>query len=188
MREGSSIVSRGQPARRNVFADVQRVQEQNTAPTVALFLPDVKNRPPVTGPVLDFRFTDFYAGLGQYDVWSGYDVNGRFLASFSSVMNWTMQDCAFHGGKINVGLPDDGTSRNHLAYTNYYGPATVDWRNNLFEDVDVNLDPGYYWYDGTVNVDLAFTARHNLFRRGGQFVLSPFPAVAGNGEIGRAHV
>jgi hypothetical protein len=182
LREGSTLTSHGQPDKRNVFADAQRVQEQNTSPSIAAFLPDCQNRPPVVGPMMDFRFTDFYAGIGWYHIWSGFDEGGFYLASFSSVMNLTVQDSAFHGGKVNLGLPSDGSRAGHyLAYTNYYGTATVDWRNNLFEDVaSVNIDPGYYWYDQTVNVDMAFAARNNLFRNNGEIIIAPFPATAGN--------
>jgi hypothetical protein len=58
----------------------------------------------------------------------------------------------------------------------------VAWNNNLFENVQLNLQPTFDWYDGTVNVDLAFSARNNLFRGDGssRFIVVPVPASAGN--------
>jgi hypothetical protein len=169
LREGSSFSSHGLPSQRSIITDVQRVQEQDLpAPSIALLLADCRRPPPAPGPVIDVAFTDFYAGIGYFHVCGGMDEAG-ILNSDSSVVQWRMTDCTLVGGKVNLGVPDNGNYG--VAYTNYYGTATVEWRNSLFDRVGINLNPGFYWYDGTVNVAMAFTARNNLFRRNSELVL-----------------
>jgi hypothetical protein len=180
LRENSSFVSHGTPTRPNVFADAQGVQEQFEYACYADFVPDFEsgdtNQP---GPIMDFRFCDFYAAVGWYHVWAGNRSTGDFMASYNSVVNWTMRDCNLHCGQISLGEPDNGRFFG-IPYTTIYGSGAVIWNNNLFDNVLINLQPTYDWYDGTVNVDLAFQARNNLFRNCGQFFILPVPASAGN--------
>jgi hypothetical protein len=182
LRENSSFVSHGTPTKPITFADVQLVQEQIEYPCYAAFVPDFESQDPTQpAPVMDFRFCDFYAGIGWYHIWAGQDLNGDYMASYNSVVNWTMQDCNLHGGQISLGEPDNGYFYG-IPYTTYYGSGAVAWNNNLFENVQLNLQPTFDWYDGTVNVDLAFSARNNLFQGGGssRFIVVPVPASAGN--------
>lgn len=179
LRENSSFVSHGTPTKPNIFADVQLVQEQFEYPCVAAFVPDFEGATNQTAPVMDFRFCNFYAGIGWYHVWAGLDANADYLASYNSAVNWAMQDCNLHGGQISLGEPDNGNFYG-IPYTTFYGSGAVAWNNNLFENVQINLQPTFDWYDGTINVDLAFQARNNLFRNGGTFILAPVPASAGN--------
>ena len=179
LRENSSFVSHGTPTKPITFADVQLVQEQFEYPCCATFVPDFEGATNQTAPVMDFRFCNFYAGIGWYHVWAGMDANADYLASYNSAVNWAMQDCNLHGGQISLGEPDNGNFYG-IPYNTFYGSGVVAWNNNLFENVQLNLQPTYDWYDGTINVDLAFQARNNLFRNGGTFTLAPVPASAGN--------
>jgi hypothetical protein len=180
LREASSLVSHGTPTRPNIFVDVQRVQEQTTTPCYGLIVPDYESGDTnVPGPIMDFRFCNFYAAVSWYHIWAGNRETSDYLASFDSVVNWTMQDCNFHGGKISLGTPDNGNFYG-IPYTTYYGSGAVTWNNNLFDNVLVNLVPSFNWYDGTINVNLALQARNNLFRNGGQFILAPVVTSAGN--------
>jgi hypothetical protein len=128
---------------------------------------------------MDFRFCNFYAVNAWYHVWAGNRETGDYLASYDSVVNWTMRDCNLHGGKISLGTPDNGSFYG-IPYTTFYGSGAVTWNNNLFENVLINLQPTFNWYDGTVNVDLAFQAHNNLFRGGSGILLFPVAATAGN--------
>jgi hypothetical protein len=155
------------------------VQEQQEYPCYAAFVPqflsDYTNTP---GPLMDFRFCDFYLPVERYLVSAGLNRNYE-LDSFCSVLNWTMRDCNVQGGAINLGEPDDGSFHDIPADT-FYGSASVAWTNNLFEGVDINLAPTYNWLNGTNNVDFSFQARNNLFRRGPGFTLVPVASSAGN--------
>ena len=167
--ENSTFVSHGLPTRPIIFADVQWVQEQPVYPCAAGFVPDFEADPSQNGPVLDFRFCQFYPALGFYEVCAGFNATGNALASPDSVVNWTMRDCALHGGYISLGLPDSGGwegtyGQYGIPYTTFYGYGAVDWENNLFDRVWINLQPSWNWYDGTTNVNLTFTARNNLFQ------------------------
>jgi hypothetical protein len=72
----------------------------------------------------------------------------------SSLVNWTLRDCALHGGKVIIGEPDTGVFWGiELGY--YYGASAVEWENNLFDGVSVLLDPTSIGY-GYVNCDVAF--------------------------------
>jgi Bacterial TSP3 repeat len=187
LREYSSFVSHGTPDRPVTFAAEQCVQEQFEYPCEACFVPDFQGGTNDPGPVLDFRFCDFYCSPGWFHFWSGQG-NGGYMASYDSVMNWTMRDCQLHAGQVCVGEPDYGGVNGlggffGIPYTVYYGAGAIDWENNLFEEVDVNLQPSYNWYDGTINVDLEFTARNNLFFKVGMFDLNPSLSSVGNWQF-----
>jgi len=58
-----------------------------------------------TAPSLDFRFSKFYLPPNDYHVWSGFDEYGEIEMSPDSSMYLSLQDCHFHGGRINLGSP-----------------------------------------------------------------------------------
>ena len=178
LRENSSVVSRGMPNRPNIFADTQTVQEQDEFASSSLFVPDFQGTPSDTAPVMDFRFNKLYAPAGGFQVWGGdweFISYGDNLASPDSLVNWTMRDCELHGGRISLGLPNI-----QMDLTLYYGSGAVDWENNLFESVNINLNPATWWWNGVVNFDEAFTARNNLFKGANWMAIEPVPASAGN--------
>lgn len=186
VRENAKLISCGQPERPVILTDAQLVQEQFLYSCLATVVPDFwPVQEGASPPTLDFRFTQFYAGAGRDHVWAGYDAFLTTPMSPCALMNWSMQDCVLRGGNINLGAPDDGFFGIGLGY--YYGAGTVDWRNNLFEAVSINLNPTAYWLDGFVNCDLVFTARNNLFRDAKWFLLAPIPASAGNWTLRDNH-
>ena len=188
LREGSSFVSHGTPAQPNIFVDVQFVQEQMTNRCVAFFVPDFESPDPTEpAPFLDFRFCNFYVTSGWtywywdhyynpfqygYLLWAGCDEWWWYAGSPDSVVNWNLRDCAVHGGKIQLGLP---TSANYV-----YGSGQVSWMNNLFDRVNINLQPTYYLYNQVINCDMQVQAYNNLFRDCQWFLVDPVPASAGN--------
>jgi hypothetical protein len=183
LREGSSFISHGTATRPNTFADVQMVQEQLTSACIAMFVPDFwPNDDSQNGLSLDLRFCNFYANSHWYHVWSGFDASYQYLFSPDSLVNWTMRDCNLHGGRITIGEPDDGSW--YGAPSDWvYGECSVSWKNNLFDNVSIDLDPTLYEYgsdDQGLNVDMAFEAYNNLFRGGMWLHLEPIPASAGD--------
>jgi hypothetical protein len=182
MREGSVFESRGFADKPNTFVDVQFVQEQMSYACYALFLPDFfLTEEGLLAPTLDFRFSHLYASAVWYHVWGGYDEGVmNYAASPDSLVNWTMRDCELHGGRINLGNPDDGTFFG-APWDFLYGAGSISWNNNLFDNVCVNLDPTYFWYDlVTMNCDMRIEAANNLFRGGKWLRLEPVPATEGN--------
>ena len=181
LREGSTFTSHGTPTKPNTFVDVQFVQEQLAYPCVASFMPDFwPNADGNTAPSLDFRFSNFYGPQGNsYHIWAGYEETCNYLQSPDSLINWTMRDCNLHGGRINIGPPDDGYYYG-APMDWFYGSGSISWVNNLFDGVSITLDPTYYWYNYAVNCDLAVEAHNNLFRGGLWFTLSPIPATVGD--------
>jgi hypothetical protein len=175
--ENSVFTSHGLPDRMNIVADTQLVQEQDEYASV-LIMPNFQGNPDDAAPTLDLRFNRWYAGNDGFHVWGG---NWEFIAyanntaSPDSLVNWTMRDCELHGGRISLGAPDIG-----LPLDYYYGSGAVDWENNLFAAVEINLNPATWWFNGVVNFDEAVTARNNLFIGGTWFILEPVPASAGN--------
>jgi hypothetical protein len=171
LREESSFVSHGTPTKPIVFTDVQWVQEQYEYPCYSLFVPNFEGATNDTPPVMDFRFCDFYPAGNWYEVWAGQNGGQNYMASYDSAVTWTMRDCKLYGGLISLGEPDDeglGGSSGFfgIPYNTFYGSGSVTWDNNLFENESVNLQPSYYWYDGTINVDMAFSAYNNLLHNG----------------------
>ena len=187
----SSVVSQGTPARPNIFVDVQLVQEQFQLPVWAVFVPDFYpgtegNQP----PALNFRFSNFYLNYAWYvyspafHFWSGFsEYNYPDEWSHDSLMNFTLQDCCFHGGQIDLGPPDDPNS--DWGYIDFdsdyiYGSGAVSWINNTFENVGIILYPTYYPDNGVVNCDMQVVARNNLFKNLPWLILEPNPSSAGN--------
>jgi hypothetical protein len=178
LRENSSVVSHGMPNRPNIIADTQTVQEQDEYACSSLIVPDFQGSSADAAPSMDFRFNRLYAPAGGFAVWGGdweFVYYGHSLASYDSLVNWTMRDSEVHGGRISLGLPNSS-----MDWTQYYGSGVVDWENNLFENVNINLNPATWWYNGVVNFDEAFTARNNLFKGANWMALEPVPASAGD--------
>ncbi len=178
LRENSSFVSHGSPNRPNIITDVQNVQEQDEYGSSSLIVPDFMGASSDAAPSMDLRFCKLYASAGNFAVWGGdweFVAYGDNLASEDSLVNWTMRDCEVHGGRISLGLPDI-----NLDLTQYYGSGVVDWENNLFEDVNINLNPATWWYNGVVNFDESLTARNNMFKGANWVEIEPVPANAGN--------
>jgi hypothetical protein len=178
LRENSSVVSHGMPNRPNIFADTQTVQEQDEYASSSLLVPDFQGSSSDAAPTMDFRFNRLYAPAGGFQVWGGdweFVYYGDNLASYDSLVNWTMRDCELHGGRISLGLPYSS-----MDLTQYYGSGAVDWENNLFESVNISLNPATWRRNGVVNFDEAFTARNNLFKGANWMALEPVPASAGD--------
>jgi hypothetical protein len=178
LRENSSVISHGMPDRPNIFTDTQTVQEQDEYACSSLIVPDFEGASADVAPTMDFRFSKLYASAGNFAVWGGdweFVDYGDNLASYNSLVNWTMRDCEVHGGRISLGLPNS-----QMDLTQYYGAGAVDWENNLFENVNINLNPATWWDNGVVNFDESLTARNNLFKGANWVALEPVPASAGN--------
>jgi hypothetical protein len=178
LREESSFVSHGTPTKPVVFTDAQWVQEQFAYPCYSLFVPNFEGATNDAAPVMDFRFCNFYPAANEYEVWAGQNKGNNYMASYDSVVNWTMRDCNLFGGWISLGEPDNGNFYG-IPYNTFYGVGSVTWDNNLFENELVNVQPSYYWYDGTINVDMAFTAHNNLLH-GGYLVIASQTSSSGN--------
>ncbi len=190
--QGSSFISHGTPVRPNVFTATKLVQETpatdfsqyqlywglpfGIVSLVSDWEDDGSGSP---APTFDFRFSNFYLPPQDYHYWSGLSEDGNWITSPDSSVYWSMQDCSVRGGRINLGEPD---------YYDFpadflFAPGAVSWINNLFNRVNINLDPTLYEYgvdDLGPNCDLALQAYNNLFRGGEWFVLQPIPASAGN--------
>jgi hypothetical protein len=183
LTENSTFTSHGTAPRPVTFADIQTVQEQWALNCNVYFVPDFEADPSETAPVMDFRFCDFFGTPENFLVcggnWEFYYGYGDNPASPDALVNWNMSDCRLHGGRISLGVPDDGTYYPGLLPDHYFGAGVVIWENNLFADVSISLDPTYYWLNGVVNCDLAFAARNNLFKGGSWFAIEPIPASAG---------
>ncbi len=189
VREGSSFISLGMPAKPNVFTAEKMVQEFPNTGFAAYRVnmgwwfgavtfvtdsePDDLNSP---AAIYNFQFSKFYLPPGDYHFWSGYDEYWTYELSPDSSMYMTLQDCRICGGRINLGNPDQNT----------YGPSQVyaagglAWINNSFENTTINLDPTYNEYGYGVNSDMQLLAYNNLFKGGGWLRMEPFPASAGN--------
>ena len=172
---GSSFMSQGTPAKRNILAPVHFVQEGPFGSTytrafIPDFWPNENNLPP---PLLDLRFTDCYLPAEDFLIFAGFSRDLFAGTSDSSSMQWSLRDCALHGGGIMLGRP----------YPNdpdpFYDPGSVTWFNNLFDRVKITLDPTYYADDSEVNVDLQFQAYNNVFRDQ-TFALNPLPTSGSN--------
>jgi hypothetical protein len=195
LSQGSSILSQGTPNKPNVFTSVKQVQETPETDYSAyqtyyglwfgtvLFIPDFEAGDS-SAPTLDFRFCSFYLPPNDYPIWSGLNEwpaynDSDIEMSPDSAVYLTLQDCSVHGGRIDLGQPDN---YGH-AFDYVYGPGAVTLANNLFDNTSIYLDPTYYEDNGCVNVDLGFQAWNNLFRGGQWFALAPVPASAGNWTI-----
>jgi hypothetical protein len=170
---GARLSACGTPTRPVTFTTVQLVQEQpcplNACVNLLADLPPDGDTP----PLLDFRFCNFCFGSLDYQLLAGMTSYYGWTASDNSSLNWTLRDCNLRGGGINLGYPG-------MYFDEMLPPGSVSWVNNVFEWVDINLDPTYYWISHYyVNVDLPFQASNNLFRDG-RLRLVPIPTSAGN--------
>ncbi len=180
LREGSTFVSHGTPTQPNIFTDVQMVQEQLVAPVQALFVPDFWpiSLPNDTAPSLDIRFSKFYVSSKFFHIWSGYDASYDYLSSLDSLVDLTIRDCEFYGGRLTLGEPDYGEW--YGAPVDFeYGDCKVSLINNLFDNVTITLSPTFYPYGGATNVMMELESRNNLFRNGLWFRLEPIPLSTG---------
>jgi hypothetical protein len=197
VNQGGSITSHGTPTKPNVLTAADLVQEKpninfaeyqveiayfygDWLPGIATIITDFEPGDPAS-PSLDFRFCHFYLPSADLHLCSGMSYDDFWVFSTDSSVSLNLQDCAIHNGSINIGQP-------YYDYINYfpdsvYGSGTVTWKNTLFENVSINLDPTYYefgWDDQGNNVDLSVQAHNNLFRGGQWFHLEPIPASAGD--------
>ncbi len=188
LQQGASLVSHGTPTKPNIFTAEKMVQEFPETDFsedqyywnglwfgAITFVTDFELGDN-TAPSLDFRFSKFYLPPNDYHVWSGFDEYGEIEMSPDSSMYLSLQDCHFHGGRINLGSPD------YYYYdpSQVYAPGAAAWTNNSFENVSIDLAPTYYWYDQIVNSDMQLLAYNNLFRGGLWLYLEPSPTSAGN--------
>ena len=190
VQQGSSFISHGTPTKPNIFTAEKMVQEFpetdfyiyqiyyfNESFGAITFVSDYElNNNNLPAPTLDFRFSKFYLPTTDYHIWSGMDEYNYFETSPDSSMYLNLQDCAVHGGRINLGNPD------YYYYdpSQVYAPGAVSLLNSSFENVNINLDPTYYEYGDGVNCDMQVQAYNNLFKDGLWLHLEPVPASAGN--------
>ena len=185
----SRFKSFGMHQKPNVFTSVQSVQEGPGRSGVIAFVPDFEpdHRLDENGelvwddlvlpaaPVVDFRFSHFYFGTDEFAVWCGMSEFGA-TASLCSSVQLNLQDCHLSGGGLNFGNPDP------LSTASVYAPGSINFINNLFENVDLYVSPTYYADGGPINVDLAFHASNNTFRNG-RVYLDPISTSDGNWSL-----
>ncbi len=187
--QGSTLVSHGTPLQPNVFTATKLVQETpataywqyqawgempfGVISLVADYEPNEAGSP---APTLDFRFCKFCLSAQDYQFWSGISEDGQWMTSPDSSVFWALQDCIVRGGRINLGPPD----YYWFGEDYVFAPGAVSWKNSLFDQVSVTLNPTFYWDIEVLNSDLSLQAYNNLFRGGQWFMLEPIPATAGN--------
>ena len=191
LRNGSTLTSHGTPNRPVVFTEVRLVQEQpigcwglclfRTGTPLALGPSDPNQAP----PVMDCRFCNFHVspcGPDAKHLWAGGAYNGvlgwNYAATVDAALNLTLRDCNLFGGWVVI--DKDWTAGERQ--------CAVSWANNLFDRVQVCVDPHFWYYvdpledawvyDPVQHADMAFEARNNLFH-GGAIGLGPIPASAG---------
>ncbi len=195
VNQGGSITSHGTPTKPNVFTSADLVQEKpninfaeyqieiayyygDWLPGIATVVTDFELNDQ-SSPTLDFRFSNFYLPTADLHVCSGLSYDGFWIFSSDSTVYLNLQDCSLHNGQVNLGQPDGYD----FASDQVFGSGAVTFKNNLFENVNINLDPTFYEYgddDQGLNVDLSFQGYNNLFRGGQWFHLEPIPASAGD--------
>jgi hypothetical protein len=195
--EGTSFISQGTPTKPITYVPVSLVQEgpfTRWLPGVVVsFIPNYHTYPDynpsdLPPPELNFRFSDFYLGSGvSHHFWTGmgcvevFDQAPNLFhvapgTSASSAMSLQMRDCNLHSGWLNFGELD-GFHATPVGRGGRVIPASVSLVNDLFDRVNVNLDPdtGPAWWHGPyaqATVDLSLAATNNLFR-GGWLFLEP---------------
>jgi hypothetical protein len=209
LQPGTSFTSQGTPTRPITYAPVSMIQEGPfpywfKKGFLTSFVPDYwpgpdsdmsgmnynpQGDPP---PTLNFRFSNFYLSAAiSHHFWSGAlipfiePLDKVIAASMSSAMFLQLRDCALHGGWLNLGEMDPEMPYVKLVQNQGSPiPGSVSFVNNLFDRVNLNLDPdsgSVYWYgpfhDPTI--DLRLTATNNTFR-GGWLYLEPVRSSAGN--------
>jgi hypothetical protein len=188
---GSSLLSEGNPTNLITYADVQLVQEGPFAPGcaynwvplestngyggVVFFAPTFVSSSSAT---LTMDFSQVFLTADDSCVQAGTppDQNSGVAISPSSSIYWTMRDSSVQGGYITLGKPVGGVSG-----TTHPGGSVV-WANNLFQDVQVILQPSFTPQDGNTtgpNVDMQVQAWNNLFRQG-SLGLKPITNSTGN--------
>src|SRR3954452_9317576 len=73
---------------------------------------------PDVAPNLDFRFSNFYLGQEDFQIWAGGFWPWYNNVSDDAAINWTVKDCSLHGGQVFIGdptvlNPDSGESQPH---------------------------------------------------------------------------
>ncbi len=173
----STFISKGTPNSPNTFASVLFVQEgpflfprtvfwdfYGIDYHMLAFAPNLWELDKAP-PKMDFRFSNFYLPTEDYQFWSGFSWELGYGWSPDSSMDWRMQDCNLHGGHITIGYSDFGRGYSITP------PGSLFWANNLFDRLNIRLDPNYYAYPGGLNIDFKFAVNNNLFR-GGRMVVN----------------
>ncbi len=189
VQQGAAFISHGTPTKPNIFTAEKMVQEfpetdfseyqyySGFSFGTISFVSDYElNYNNSRAPLLDFDFSKFFLPPSDYHIWSGMDENDYYETSPDSSMFLSMQDCQVHGGRINLGNPDQYNYDPSQVYT--YG--AVYWMNDSFENVSINLDPTYNEYGYGVNCDMQVQAYNNVFKGGLWLHLEPVPASAGD--------
>ena len=204
---GTTFNSIGTPTKPNTFAAASLVQEGPFPGSVygllvafsPAYYPHIRANPrnydfnphDDQPPVANFRFSNFYLNSGiSHHFWGGMATTSFYEfvheASWTSAMSLTMKDCHVHSGWINLGEPDGSVIP--MAPDGPTIPASVTLVNNLFDRVNVNIDPdtGPVYWDGdwnnglaNVTIDLRLVATNNLFH-GGWLSMEPVPASGGD--------
>ncbi len=184
LREGSTLSARGHAERPISFFNEQAAVEGPAMACWIMFTPsyvpgelksDGVSSPP---PHMDFRFCRFDAVEEQLIVASGLPSLEDWPFSLDSAMYWSLSDSAMRGGAIDINRPDAWIVGDEYEF----GPASIEWFNNTFDNVRVVLLPSSFpsTTNAAWNVDMAFSARHNLFKEGASFFLAPVPASSGD--------
>jgi len=205
--QGSSVTGHGTPTRPVTFVPVSSVQEGPFYPFLydfpgflISFMPDYwpnadYNPDGFPPPTLDFRFAEFYLNSGySFHFWSAmpqamfYYALPLWALSVDSAMFLQMRDCQMVSGWLNLGEPD-GYVVDPASSTGGTYSASVSWVNNLFDRVNINLDPDLgpaYWAGPqgytTPTIDLALQATNNTFH-GGWLALEPVTPLSASSTI-----
>jgi hypothetical protein len=187
MWNGSSFSSQGFPQSPNTFTTVELVQDGIPVPSGLPFgkwlgVPCRAELFMIAGnepePALSFRFSNFsLPSQWCYHFITGYDSRPQYVTWINtSSLGLSLRDCNFTGGSIDVGyagwIPDADPP------AQYPGVAHLDWQNNVFDRVTLNLNPAS---DPTApSVDFVFQARNNLFRGSKETRIIPVVSTAGN--------
>jgi hypothetical protein len=186
--DGSSFYSEGLPQSPNTFTAVELVQDGQPVngkpfgkwwwvPCRAELFMIAGNDPE---PVLNFRFSNFSLPnqLCYHFITGGNPYRDLMTVSWinTASLGLSLRDCNFTGGSIDVGyagwIPDADPP------AQYPGVANLDWQNNVFDRVTLNLNPAS---DPTApSVDFVFQARNNLFRGSKETRIIPVVSSAGN--------
>lgn len=146
LKTGASLKSQGLPQRLNVFARYPFVQESPISGATAhgsgwLTLNSANATSPE--PVIDCRFTAFYADQSDFHVYSDGTGSGTFR-----VRSYNLKDCQFYGGKCQ--FSNGSTNNQAVALNNNLwiqtsllasGPVILTaynqhWWNGYFEFLD----------------------------------------------------
>jgi hypothetical protein len=183
LQRGASFTSQGTPTRPNTFTIAQAVQEnpsgfweyEATLPILCDAITFVTAYDPDDGdgcaPLMNFRFSNFYLPLQDYHIWGGACEFANVFPSLDSSAYCSLTDCLVTGGRINFGNP--------RYYEVIFTPGTISWKNNTFDNVSINLDPSYYWYNQLTNCDMYVELLSNTFIKCPWLIVGPFPNSGG---------